>query len=95
MKCLQAAVGQGHVDIALFLLDNGAFVNGLAAARSGGVTALQAALKLFTRDSDCKETDKAKDHSRFALLKTLLNAEADLNSPRSPNKLLSSLIIAV
>ena len=95
VTCLQAAVGQGHVDLALFLLDNGAFVNGPAAAGSGGVTALQAALKLFAKDSDCKEADKAKDHSRFALLKTLLNAGADLNRPCSPKKSPSTLTIAV
>ena len=95
VTCLQAAVGQGHVDLALFLLDSGAFVNGPPAARSGGVTALQAALKLFTRDSDCKEADKAMGHSRLALLKTLLNAGADLNSPCSPKKSPSTLTIAV
>ena len=95
VTCLQAALGQGHVDLALFLLENGAIVNGPAAAGSGGVTALQAALRLFTRDSDCKEADKAKDNSRFALLTTLLNAGADLNSPCSPVKSPSTLTIAV
>ena len=95
VTCLQAAVGQGHVDLALFLLDNGAFVNGPPAARSGGVTALRAALKLFTRDSDRNEADQAKDLSRFALLKTLLNEGAYLNSPCSPGRSLSTLTIAV
>lgn len=95
VTCLQAAIGQGHVGLALFLLDTGAFVNGPAAARSAGVTAIQAALKLFIRDSDRKEADKAKDYPRFALLQTLLNAGADLNSPWPPNKSLSTLTIAV
>ena len=95
VTCLQAAIGQGHVDLARFLLDKGAFVNAPAAARSGGVTALQAALKLLTKGSDCKEADKAKDHSRFALLETLLNAGADLNSPCSPKKSPSTLTVAV
>ena len=95
VTCLQAAVCQGHVDLALFLLDKGACVNAPAAAGSGGVTALQAALKLFTRDSDRKKADKAKDHSRFALLETLLNAGADLNSPCSSKKTPSTLTIAV
>ena len=95
VTCLQAAVGQGHVDLALFLLDNGAFVNSPAAARSGGVTALQAALKLFIRDSNCKKADEAKEHSHFVLVKALLNAGADLNSPCSPGRSLSTLTIAV
>ncbi|KAM0800254.1 ankyrin repeat-containing domain protein [Usnea florida] len=95
VTCLSAAVGQGHVNLAFFLLDNGAHVNSPTAARLGEVTTLRAALKLFNRHSYLSKVDEAEEHSRFGLIKGLIKAGVDLNSPCSPGRSLSTLTMAV
>ena len=95
VTCLQAAIGQGHVDLALFLLDNGAYVNSPSAAQSGEMTTLQAALEPFNRHTYFQKVDEADEHSRSGLVKALIKAGADLNSPSSPGRSLSTLTIAV
>jgi ankyrin repeat protein len=90
--CLQAAAERGHVEVVLMLLNEDADVNSPAATQSDGLTALQAALGLFSET--CPYVSSGED-ARTTILQALLDAGANVNAAPSPTGGVSALEAAI
>jgi ankyrin repeat protein len=90
--CLQAAAEIGHFEMVSVLLDEGADVNSPAATQSDGLTALQAAMRLFSKIYPYVSTE---EHARARVLQALLDAGANVNAASPPTGGVSALEAAI
>lgn len=90
--CLQAAAENGHFEMVSMLLDEGADVNNPAPTQSDGLTALHAAMRLFSKTYPYVSTG---GHARTRILQALLDAGANVNAAPSPTGGVSALEAAI
>jgi ankyrin repeat protein len=94
--CLQGAAEGCHAELVFLLLIRGADVNSPAATELGELTALQAALTLFHPKARANPLcTKDSEPPRTGILQALLDAGADINTPPSPRRGISTAAAAV